>query len=52
MWNDYDIGSYDRQHMDALREEADRERLARSCQTDRKGLLQTVREVAERLIQG
>jgi hypothetical protein len=50
-WNDYDIGAYDRQHMDTLREEANRERLAKECRTDNKGLIQTVREAAERLIQ-
>jgi len=50
MWNDYEIGAYDRQHMDSLREEAERERLANACRHDQKGLLQTVREAAERLI--
>jgi hypothetical protein len=51
MLNDYDIGVYDRQHLDALREEADRERLARACRSEYKGLLQTLREAAERLTQ-
>lgn len=51
MWNDYDIGAYDRQHMDILREDAERERLANACRTDRKGMIQTLREAAERLIQ-
>lgn len=51
MLNDYEIGAYDRQHMDALREEADRERWARLCRhDDQKGLLQTVRETVDRLI--
>jgi hypothetical protein len=51
MFDNYDIGAYDRQHMDTLREDAERERLARECQSERKGLIQTVREAAERLIQ-
>ena len=51
MWNDYEIGAYDRQHMQALMEEAERERLANQCQPERRGLLKTVREAAERLIQ-
>jgi hypothetical protein len=52
MWNnDFDIGAYDRQHMEALREEADRERLARQCQPERRSLLQTVLEAAGHLIQ-
>jgi hypothetical protein len=50
-WNDYEIGAYDLQHMQALREEADRERLANQCHSERRGLFQTVREAAERLIQ-
>jgi hypothetical protein len=50
MWNDYEVGAYDRQHMESLREEAARERLAKNCQHDQKGLLQTVREAAERLM--
>jgi len=51
MWNDFDIGAYDRQHMEALHEEAARERLANECQYERRGLLQTIRDAAERLIQ-
>lgn len=50
MWNNYDVGAYDRQHIEALREEAERERLASACRHDQKGLLQTVREAAERLM--
>lgn len=51
MWNDFEIGSYDRQHMEALREEAEHERLVKACQHERRGFLQSVREAAERLIQ-
>lgn len=51
MWNDFEIGAYDRQHMEALREEAERERLANACHHEPRGFLQSVREAAERLIQ-
>ncbi len=51
MFNDFEVGSYDRQHLESLREDAARERLANACHAERRSLLQTVRDAAERLMQ-